>query len=282
MIDEHRLRSTAATDSAASDCDELQNRTGQGPAFEAIRRHTTVRVDDLSRERRWPKLARRAGETQVRSIIVCELPVTRGAPATLNLFSSQPAAFTAMAELVAPVFAARASIAIGHTDDVHNLEQAIVYRQTIGQAVGILMERHKLTADDAFERLVTASQTSHIKLREIAAQVVETGEEPLNVTPSWAATAPKAAAQGPAGDSPAPERMHEQMPVPPGPIADLTLRLFAEFAPRVPLDSVLETVRQCCRDLDTTPEAALPELVERLARQRLLIGTSQGPSASSD
>jgi PAS domain-containing protein len=280
VVDEHRLRSAAATDAAASDCDELENLAGQGPAFEAIRAHTTVRVDDLSRDRRWPKLARKSGETSVRSILVCELPVTRGAPATLNLYSSRPAAFTALAELVAPVFAARASIAMGHTDDVHNLEQAIAYRQTIGQAVGILMERHKLTPDDAFGRLVTASQTSHIKLREIAAQVVETGEEPNDVSPSWAATTPKAAAHVPAGDSPASERTHEQVPVPPGPIADLTVRLFAEFSPLLPLDTVLEIVRQCCRDLDTTPEAALPELVEQLARQRLLIETYQHPAGS--
>jgi hypothetical protein len=64
--------------------------------------------------------------------------------------------------------------------------------------------------------------------------------------------------------------MHEQVTVPTGPIADVTLRLFAEFGARVPLRDVIDTVRGCCRELDAIPDAALPELVERLARQRLI------------
>jgi PAS domain-containing protein len=283
VVDRHTLRSAASTDATASACDQLQSQTKQGPAFDAIGEHTTIRVDDLTQERRWPAFVRRADEAQVRSILVCELPVTRGAPATLNLYSSRPGAFTAMAELVALVFAARASSAMGYAGDVHNLRRAIVNRQAIGQAVGILMERHKLTAEGAFDRLVTASQTNHLKLREIAAQLVETGEEPQETTASWVAStsesvgASKAAASAQphrrphvARDRPALERMHEQVTLPTGPIADVTLRLFAEFGARVPLASLIDTVRECCRELDAIPDTALPELVERLARQRLI------------
>jgi PAS domain S-box-containing protein len=285
VLDDHTLRTAAASGDTALACDKVQNQTEQGPAFNAIGEHATIRVDDLTQERRWPAFAQRAAETQIRSVLVCELPVTRGAPATLNMYSSQPDAFTAIAELVAPVFAARASIAIGHTDDVHNLRQAIVTRQTIGQAAGILMERHKFTADEAFDRLVTASQNRHIKLREIAAQVVQTGEEPDEITPSWATRTsgtprdasraatrvrPRRPSDATAANGTGPERTHEQVAVPTGPIADVTLRLFAEFGTRVPLTNVLDTVRECCSELDAIPVAAMPELVERLARQRLL------------
>ena len=51
-------------------------------------------------------------------------------------------------------------------------------QRVIGQAVGILVERHRIVPDEAFERLRTASQNANIKLREIARRVVETGEEP--------------------------------------------------------------------------------------------------------
>jgi hypothetical protein len=54
-----------------------------------------------------------------------------------------------------------------------------------------------------------------------------------------------------------------------GSIAEITERLFAEFAPRVSLTTIVAAVRQGRRDLDGTPESALPEMVERLARQRL-------------
>jgi AmiR/NasT family two-component response regulator len=42
--------------------------------------------------------------------------------------------------------------------------------------MGILMERHKLSADEAFSVLSRASQESNIKLREIARRVADTGE----------------------------------------------------------------------------------------------------------
>jgi AmiR/NasT family two-component response regulator len=44
------------------------------------------------------------------------------------------------------------------------------------------MERHRLTDDQAFERLISASQNQHIKLRDIAARVTESGEEPDDVS----------------------------------------------------------------------------------------------------
>ena len=45
------------------------------------------------------------------------------------------------------------------------------------------MERHKITADQAFEVLVTASQQAHRKLYEIARDVSDSGVEPLDLLP---------------------------------------------------------------------------------------------------
>ncbi|WP_224391372.1 hypothetical protein [Pseudonocardia sp. ICBG1293] len=47
-------------------------------------------------------------------------------------------------------------------------------------------------------------------------------------------------------------------------------RLAAEFAGRASPDLVDHVVRGSRRDLDVVPAAALPEMVERLARQRLI------------
>ena len=176
------LHITATTGEIASACDQIQADLAQGPVFDALADHATVRVDDLGAETRWPDFARRALELDLRSVLVCELPMVAGSSATLNLYSSKPAAFGPMAELVAPVFASRASIALAHHGEVYNLRRAIDSRQMIGQAIGILMERHKITSDEAFDRLVRASQCGHMKLRELATRVVETGEEPDLVT----------------------------------------------------------------------------------------------------
>lgn len=53
-------------------------------------------------------------------------------------------------------------------------------------------------------------------------------------------------------------------------VADVVERLMAEFQGRLGLARVAQTVLGCRRDLTGTPTAALPELIERLARQRLL------------
>jgi hypothetical protein len=58
------------------------------------------------------------------------------------------------------------------------LEQAVASRDVIGQAKGILMERHKLTPDAAFDMLRQASQHLNIKLRDVATTLADTGELP--------------------------------------------------------------------------------------------------------
>jgi hypothetical protein len=54
------------------------------------------------------------------------------------------------------------------------------------------------------------------------------------------------------------------------PLVEAAVRLPADFCPPLTLADILAVVRRCQRDLDTPCAAALPELVERLARQRLM------------
>jgi AmiR/NasT family two-component response regulator len=56
------------------------------------------------------------------------------------------------------------------------MRAAVVNRDLIGQAKGILMERHRITADAAFTLLAAASQRKNVKLTDVAAHLVETGE----------------------------------------------------------------------------------------------------------
>jgi len=58
------------------------------------------------------------------------------------------------------------------------LQQAVEGHRIIGQATGIMMERHRLTAAVAFGLLRDASQNRNVRLREIAQRVIETGQEP--------------------------------------------------------------------------------------------------------
>ncbi len=56
------------------------------------------------------------------------------------------------------------------------------------------------------------------------------------------------------------------------PLVEAAVRVYAEFADHTTLAEVLAIVARARNDLDTASAAALPELVERLARQRLADG----------
>ncbi|WP_246080451.1 ANTAR domain-containing protein [Modestobacter altitudinis] len=55
------------------------------------------------------------------------------------------------------------------------LERALSLSRQIGMALGILIERHKITEAEAFRLLVAASQRENVKLRHVAGRLVLTG-----------------------------------------------------------------------------------------------------------
>jgi hypothetical protein len=86
---------------------------------------------------------------------------------------------------------------------------------------------------------------------------------------------PRTTAPGPAHDETTPTVHVTLNPPPDTSVPGAVARLSAEFAGRVPERLVDAVVRGSRRDLDSAPHAALPELVERLARQRLLDGAGE-------
>jgi hypothetical protein len=97
----------------------------------------------------------------------------------LNLYASEPDAFTSDSEHIGALFAAHAAVAMSDAQRVQQLQIAADVRDLIGQAKGILMERYKLTAVQAFELLVRASQTTNTRLADIARHLADTGELPV-------------------------------------------------------------------------------------------------------
>jgi AmiR/NasT family two-component response regulator len=56
------------------------------------------------------------------------------------------------------------------------VQTALESRAVIDQAKGILMERHEVTADQAFQLLAHTSMPTSRKVRDIADDLVRTGE----------------------------------------------------------------------------------------------------------
>ena len=174
--DRRQVRTTAATADLVMRVDQAQYDTGAGPCLESLFRERTVRAPDLRSERRWPAFTVRALQLGVRGILAFQLYVARDNLGALNVYSRRPAAFGDAAERVGSLFAAHAAVVLADTVRIEQLTHAIDVRDLIGQAKGILMERHKLTGLQAFALLVRASQTTNVKLTEVARHLVETGE----------------------------------------------------------------------------------------------------------
>lgn len=176
-----RVETLAATSNLAAALDHLEYELGEGPCLHAIDDSTPVLVDDVGTDRRWPRFGPRAAALGVGSILAAPLVAPRGVLGALNFYAVAPDAFDADDELVAQAFATHAGIALAHAELEANLRIGLSTREEIGRAVGILMERHRVRAGEAFDLLVVASQRTNRKIRDIAAWMNETGEDPTQL-----------------------------------------------------------------------------------------------------
>lgn len=167
-----------ASDPIVVDVDTAQYKLRQGPCLDAAYRHRTIRVGDLAHEERWPAFARHARGRGVCSILSFQLYVERDNLGALNLYSSRPHAFTDESEHVGLLFAAHAAVAVAGAKVEDQLRVGLSTRDLIGQAKGILMERYKITADQAFLLLTRTSQDTNVKLHTLAEHLASTGELP--------------------------------------------------------------------------------------------------------
>ncbi|UQA90563.1 GAF and ANTAR domain-containing protein [Streptomyces halobius] len=181
----HRAKGTSESPAFTAEwvhsCDRAQLELGEGPSLDVAAEHPVVRIPDMATEPRWPRFAARAHVLGVGSMLVHRLPSAAGLSCSLNLYGTLPGAFDATAEELAEIFAAHASVALAGARVQETLEAAVASRQSIGEACGILMERHGTTSRQAFDMLVRASQHMNVKLRHIAEAVVRTGRDPNDV-----------------------------------------------------------------------------------------------------
>jgi GAF domain-containing protein len=169
------LSTPAASDPLVEVIDRLQYEVRQGPCLSSAWDRLTVRADDLRTETRWPAFARRAAELGVLSMLSIQLYVRDEELGALNLYSRTANRFDAEDEDTGLLFASHAAIAMVGAQHETDLTAALVSRDVIGQAKGILMERYRITALAAFGVLVRASQQSNRKLCDIAETLAATG-----------------------------------------------------------------------------------------------------------
>ncbi|WP_425307800.1 GAF and ANTAR domain-containing protein [Ammonicoccus fulvus] len=182
-----------ASDEWVRTVDKLQYELLQGPCIEvAATSAPTSGSADLASSTDWPVFGPAASEAGVRSLLAAGLSahpdpnVPTSPPGALNLYSRHSAAFTAEEREEALLLAAIAGIGVqlvAARNDVERLREALSSRDVIGQAKGILMERHGVDDAAAFTILRRASNDLNVKLRDVAAELAASAGLAPDVTP---------------------------------------------------------------------------------------------------
>lgn len=152
--------------------------TGRGPAAAVLRgerQRAVLRLGDAADEARWPGVAACARALGVRTLLAVRLVWDGRTLGVLTLASAAPGEVPEPVEELVAAVASHVAATAATALRAEQLEQAMATRQEIGQAVGILMERHALTADAAFAYLRRVSQDGNVKLHTVA-QAVRRGE----------------------------------------------------------------------------------------------------------
>ena len=138
-----------------------------------------ILIDDLSTDERWPGLAALVRDrVPVRSAVLQFIVVEGRYAAVMPVYDHRLRYFTKTHQRALHALAGIAGFALAElaaTRQVEQLTFALESNRTIATAVGIVMATHRLPEEEAYRRLVRASQHSNRKLRDIARDVTAEG-----------------------------------------------------------------------------------------------------------
>lgn len=174
------LKFAAASDDDVVVLEQLQDRIEDGACYEAFATDRLIAVDDLDADSRWPAYRERALERGFRSVLAVPMHACGHAIGVLNIYRERRGGWSDEDVEAGEILAAMGAGYVLHATEMRaqhelaeQLQTAIESRDTIGQAKGILMARHQVDADTAFGMLRRLSQERNVKLRDLAASIVE-------------------------------------------------------------------------------------------------------------
>lgn len=169
-----KVRTAAATGPYPVLLDEIQQRHCEGPCLSAAWEHHMIRINDIAREQRWPSYCRDAlKETPIRSIMSFQLFADHHTMGALNVYAEKPDVFDDDAVELGLIMATHTALAWNLVRRDEQFRSALASRDIIGQAKGMIMERFKVDAVQAFELLKRLSQSSNTPLADVARELVE-------------------------------------------------------------------------------------------------------------
>jgi GAF domain-containing protein len=176
MVDD-RVTTQGFTDPTCPEIDQTQYESGHGPCLEAFRQGSTILVESLEGDDRWPEFPAAAMARGVRSTLSLPLLSANTSVGALNVYAKRT--FGEVDAEVGRQFAAQATVVLvnaqaywGARLKSEDLERALAGREVIDLAKGIIMSSMGCAPHEAFDTLVKQSQAENRKLRDIAADIV--------------------------------------------------------------------------------------------------------------
>ena len=182
VLERGTFETRAATHDFAERADALQYALGRGPCVDAVLENTANISGDVAADPRWGEWGPRvAEEVGVRSALAYRLRLEgeQEAIASLNVYSTRLDAFDELDLHRGVVLATHGSLlmtAVMARDVAANLADTLQGNREIGVAMGVLMHRHRVTRDQAFDLLRLASQETGTPLSEVATAVADAGD----------------------------------------------------------------------------------------------------------
>lgn len=187
-----RLTTIVHAGSVHASIRDLQYESGEGPCLEAMRSRSPVVVQDLTAEQRWGEFTRAAVVAGVYGVCAFPLEAFGEVVGGLSLYAHEPDLFPEPVQHIAAQFVEPASLLLAgvlrrlsQAELIDRLRAALVARGVIDQAIGIIMAHGRCRPEEAFGVLRKVSNDRNVKLRKIAADLVEavaTG----STLPAWA------------------------------------------------------------------------------------------------
>jgi anti-anti-sigma factor len=174
-----RLTTVASSNDTVVRMDDHQYETGEGPCLAAATQGHWFHIESLAEERRWPAFVPRAMDEGIASILSTPLMASERAVGALNIYSNTERAFGAEQQELAAMFASQASgiladAGVDVTDEQMGAQiaDALVAREAIALAQGMLMSEQRLNANDAAATLYRAARSARITVRGHAVELV--------------------------------------------------------------------------------------------------------------
>jgi hypothetical protein len=173
------ITTVAPTHAFVITLDDVQRTHGEGPCRTAGIEHQIIRIDDLSKEQRWPRYRDDAIRfTSVRSILSLQMFTDPKSTGALNFYAERTYVFDDESVELGLIFATHTALVWNLARSSEQFRSALASRDVIGQAKGMIMERFNVNAVEAFELLRKLSQTSNTPVAEVARRLVD-AEHPL-------------------------------------------------------------------------------------------------------